>query len=195
MARLVAERHDVVPELAEIFREYGYEGTSLSVITDRTGLGKGSLYHFFPGGKAEMAEAVLADIADWFEANVFQPLREDRTPEDGVKTMFHAVDAYFGSGRRICLVGAFALDNTRERFADAVHGYFHEWALALALALHRAGLSRPAARAQAENALIRIQGALLVARAQDDPAVFTRATKALRRELLDAMGSAQTGGA
>ena len=51
---MVAERADTLPALAEVFREYGYEGTSLARITKATGLGKGSLYHFFPGGKAEI---------------------------------------------------------------------------------------------------------------------------------------------
>ena len=51
MARTVAERSDVLPLLAEVFREHGYEGASLSLISKATGLGKGSLYHFFPGVK------------------------------------------------------------------------------------------------------------------------------------------------
>ena len=57
MARMVAERADTLPGLAEAFREHGYAGASLSVIGEATGLGRGSLYHFFPGGKREMAEA------------------------------------------------------------------------------------------------------------------------------------------
>ncbi|MGO6668982.1 TetR/AcrR family transcriptional regulator, partial [Rhizobium ruizarguesonis] len=75
--KTVYERADIVPLLAEIFRELGYEGTSLSRITERTGIGKGSLYHFFPGGKEEMAGAVLADVDAWFEHAIYQPLRKD----------------------------------------------------------------------------------------------------------------------
>ncbi len=66
MVRLVAELDDTLPALAEVFREHGYGATSPSLITAATGLGKGSLYHFFPGGKQEMASAVLADIEQWF---------------------------------------------------------------------------------------------------------------------------------
>ena len=32
MARTVAERSDVLPLLAEVFREHGYEGASLSLM-------------------------------------------------------------------------------------------------------------------------------------------------------------------
>lgn len=75
MSRVVTERKDVIAMLAEIFREHGYDGTSLSLITEKTGLGKGSLYHFFPGGKEEMAEAVLGDISAWFRTHIFDVLR------------------------------------------------------------------------------------------------------------------------
>ncbi|HKX35432.1 MAG TPA: TetR/AcrR family transcriptional regulator, partial [Rhizorhapis sp.] len=51
MAKTVKERSDIIPVLGEVFREHGFEGASLAIISARTGLGKGSLYHFFPGGK------------------------------------------------------------------------------------------------------------------------------------------------
>src|ERR1700720_3544465 len=58
-ARSIAERADVLPQLAEVFRAHGYEGATLALISDATGLGKGSLYNFFPGGKEQMAMEVL----------------------------------------------------------------------------------------------------------------------------------------
>lgn len=183
MAKTIAERSDVVPLLAEVFREYGFEGASLAVIGERTGLGKGSLYHFFPGGKEEMAATVLSDIDQWFEAEVYRPLREADDPRAAIDGMIGAVDDYFRSGRRICLVGAFALDNVRDRFATAVKGYFAEWRSALASALERAGCAPDQARALAEETVVAIQGALVLARALDDTAVFTRSIEATRARL------------
>ncbi|WP_163777781.1 TetR/AcrR family transcriptional regulator, partial [Proteus mirabilis] len=66
-------RADVLPVLAEVFRAHGYEGASLALISAATGLGKGSLYHFFPGGKEQMAAEVLADIDRWFNETVYDP--------------------------------------------------------------------------------------------------------------------------
>ena len=119
MARQIAERADIIPALGELFRRHGFEGLSLSLITKQTGLGKGSLYNFFPGGKDEMAAAVLAHVQDWFETHIFKPL-ETLEPDDALATMFDGVEAYFRSGRRVCLIGAFALDETRHRFAAAL---------------------------------------------------------------------------
>src|SRR5476649_1575217 len=79
MARTIAERDDVVPMLAEVFRLHGFEGASLARICEGTGLGKGSIYHFFPGGKEEMADAVLAEIGAWFRDQVYAPLAKPRT--------------------------------------------------------------------------------------------------------------------
>jgi AcrR family transcriptional regulator len=180
LAKNRAERDSLIPLLGEIFREHGFEGASLSTITEKTGLGKGSLYHFFPGGKEEMASVVLAEIDDWFQRNVYQPLHETADPKTGIEHMFTAVEEYFRAGRRVCLVGVFALDNTRDRFATAVKSYFADWVASLTKALTRCGHKPAAARAMSEDVVGGIQGALVLARALNEPAVFTRNLKRLR---------------
>ncbi len=180
---MTAHRGRLLPALGEVFREHGYEGASLAVITRATGLGKGSLYNLFPGGKPEMAEAVLAEIDGWFEAEVFAPLRDGADPAAAVEAMMEAVDRYFRSGRRVCLVGALALDRARDRFAVAIRGYFVRWIAALTAALARGGREPDAAAALAEDTAATIQGALVLARALDDPDVFGRALAGLRRRL------------
>lgn len=141
-----------------------------------TGLGRGSLYNFFPGGKQDMAQAVLDDIDDWFRERLFTPLRaaaqsDAVTARHGVMTMFADIDAYFRSGRRVCLQGAFATSCERDRFAHAVAGYFSAWREALGLALKTAGVAEP--QATATRMLAAIQGGIVLARALDDPAAFT----------------------
>ncbi|MFG1381047.1 TetR/AcrR family transcriptional regulator [Xanthobacter versatilis] len=188
MARTVSERADILPLLGEVFREHGFEGASLAHITARTGLGKGSLYHFFPGGKEEMAAAVLAEIDLWFETNVFAPLRTEADGAAAIREMLARTDAYFRSGRRVCLVGVFALGEVRDRFSQAVQSYFARWRDALADALIRIGHPAAAADEEAEDAVLAIQGALVLARALDDAAVFTRTLARLERRLLQGLG-------
>ncbi|WP_445679350.1 TetR/AcrR family transcriptional regulator [Radicibacter daui] len=182
MARTLLERADAIPLLGEAFRTWGFEGASLARITEKTGLGKGSLYNFFPGGKEEMAEAVLAEIDGWFETHVFTPLATAE-PKAGITGMLAATGDYFRSGNRICLVGAFALDETRSRFAIAINSYFSRWINALAGALERRGHARPEATALAEDVVLAIQGALVLARATDDPALFQRTLARLAQRL------------
>lgn len=183
MARTIAERADVVPRLAEVFRVYGYEGASLARISAGTGLGKGSIYHFFQGGKDEMAQAVLEHIDAWFRDQVFVPLRQREPARAGVLHMFDAVAGYFNSGRKVCLVGVFALGHERDQFAAQVHRYFAEWVAALAAALERDGHTDAAALALAEEVVGGIQGALVLARAHDQPELFMRALARWRARL------------
>lgn len=176
-----AARGEAIAKLAEVFRAHGYEGASLSLITEATGLGKGSLYNLFPRGKEQMAEEVLAHINGWFEREVFAPLRDDSGGE-GIARMFDAVDRYFESGGRVCIVGVFALGAARDHFAKAVRGYFTAWEAALALALRRR-FSAAEAKQRAEDIVLGIQGALVLARANEDRGVFRRAIRRLRAEV------------
>ena len=185
MARSVAERADVLPLLAEVFRAHGYEGATLSLISDATGLGKGSLYNFFPGGKEQMALEVLTSIDRWFVDNIYDPLRTSSDSAQGIADMFAAVDAYFRSGQRVCLVGVVALGASRDLFGDKVKTYFVGWIDALAAALRLLGDDRTVARHKAEQAVLDIQGALVLTRALDDVKVFSRALVASQRRLLD----------
>jgi len=180
MARTVFEKSDAIKRVAEVFRELGFEGASLYEITERTGLSKGSLYHFFPDGKEGMAAEILAHVDQWFVREVFEPLERDE-PRDAIARMWRETDAYFRSGRRICLLGAFALDETRDRFAKPIRLYFKRWIEALSGALVRSGVDAAIARSLAEDIIGGIQGALTLARALKDDAVFGRALARLRQ--------------
>ena len=85
-------------------------------------------------------------------------------------------------------MGAFAIDDTRDRFATAVQSYFAAWTTALAGALKRGGADARAAREMAEDIVGGIQGALVLARSLDDPAVFTRALRRLQRQAEELAG-------
>ncbi|MDX8528849.1 TetR/AcrR family transcriptional regulator [Mesorhizobium sp. MSK_1335] len=183
MRRIAPDRDQLLGIIAEVFREHGYEGASLALIGEATGLGKGSLYHFFPGGKEEMGRAVIAHIDGWFEDNVFAPLCDSSDPLAGIEHMLTATDSYFRSGRRVCLIGAFALDESRDLFAGQIRDYFGRWIIRLAETLARMGLGTVEASELAEETVAAIQGALTLARAADDIDVFSRALRRLRKRL------------
>ena len=127
-----------------------------------------------------MLTAVLAEIDGWFDANVFAPLARAEAPAQAVTAMFDAVDAYFRSGRRVCLLGVLALGDARDRFAQPVRSYFLRWIEALADALTGAGHERGSALAIAEEVVAGIQGGIVLARALDDPDTFGRTVAKLR---------------
>ncbi len=184
MAKTVADRADLLPLLGEVFRSHGYEGATLALIGETTGLGKGSLYHFFPGGKAQMAAEVLAEIDHWFEVYIFAALRRADDPVQAIADMTAAVDRYFRSGHRVCLVGVIALGASRDIFGAQVQDYFSRWNEAQVQTLRRAGFSATIARRRSADALQTIQGALVLARALDDVKVFGQAMADMKARLL-----------
>ena len=175
MSRPITGRAKIIPLLAEVFRDHGYDGASLTLIGQATGLGKSSLYHLFPNGKEQMAAEVLAEIDRWFEVNVFSPLRDEPDPRLAIRLMLARTDAYFLSGQRVCLVGTIALVDARDHFTERVRGYFAEWIDTLTAALVRAGHSSAEAAELAEETVAGVQGALVLARALNDVGVFSRA--------------------
>ncbi len=129
-----------------------------------------------------MAQAVLSHISQWFEESVFLPLQTEESQQALLK-MFQAVDEYFQSGKRICLIGAFAMEETRDRFSLLIRQYFQDWHQALQNCLIRNGHQIDSAYIKAEEVLLGIQGALVLARAKHDPTVFTRTLNRLKQSV------------
>ena len=176
----MADRRLVIAALAELFRERGHIASSLPDITRATGLGKGSLYNLFPGGKRQMLAEVVASVREWFEEAVFAPL-EGEEPDLG--TMLDAVTAYFDSGRRLCLIGRIGLEPSEGELDEELAAYFLRWRASLAAALQRLGEEPGPASERAEAAVVAIQGALVVAHGTREPEVFRRTIARLRAEL------------
>jgi TetR/AcrR family transcriptional repressor of lmrAB and yxaGH operons len=184
---ILTNRADAVPALAEVFREHGFEGASLSTLSKATGLGKGSLYNFFPGGKEEMMDAVLADIDQWFATTIFSPLEQARDPAATITAMVKDVTAYFQSGGRVCLIGSMCLGSSGDPFSSRVRSYFSRWISALTHCLDVGHLPSSLAMHLAEETVSGIQGAIVLARALSDEATFVRIVHRNEAILLDAV--------
>jgi AcrR family transcriptional regulator len=177
-------RDEVVARIQNVFRDNGFEGASLTEISNVTGLGKGSLYHYFPGGKDDMAVAVLERVATWMGANVLEPLRRTGTPQARLRAMLRALDELYDGGRNACLFGSLVVGESRTRFQKELANAFAGWIDALRKLAIEAGVKPSEARRRAEDVVVRIEGALIVSAALGDGAPFKRALRAIERELL-----------
>lgn len=174
-------REEIVAALYGLFRCAGYEGVSLADISAATGLGKSSLYHHFPEGKPDMAEAVGAFALQSMRANVFTPLRAEGAIRAKVEAMLATVDAVYEGGAAPCLVASMLPSGAASTTMGAI---IAEWIDALAAALKAAGVKSKEARARAVAAIVAIEGSLIVARATGEKAVFRDALGAVRGALL-----------
>src|SRR5919202_5104318 len=55
----VGTRERIVAAAAQLYGRYGYHGVGLKQVAAESGSPIGSLYHFFPGGKDELAAEAL----------------------------------------------------------------------------------------------------------------------------------------
>ena len=160
--------------LMDVFRAYGGEGASLSRLSAATGLQRASLYHRFPGGKDEMLLAVLHRVDQRFDHDVLAPLRESDEPVRRVKRVVARLREFYGGGEKSCLYDTLSLQGGSEALCAHIRSSLEGWIDAFAAIAREAGLSPGVARRRAEDALIRIQGALVVARIREDVRVFER---------------------
>lgn len=61
MPAIPRHRQPIVDAAVRLFRRQGYAGTGLNDIVDASGAPKGSLYHYFPAGKASIAVAAVEE--------------------------------------------------------------------------------------------------------------------------------------
>jgi len=170
--------------IADIFVKEGFDGTSLNTLATRTGLGKASLYHHFPGGKREMAAAVYDRVSATFTREVLARLAGKGDPGLRLTQMAQALDKFYDSGHRACLIDVFSIGGAREGFAEKLTEAVTYWVGSIARTLGEAGVEKTTARMRAEDAVISIEGALVVARATGNTEPFRRTIDTLPSRLL-----------
>ncbi|MEM8604756.1 MAG: TetR/AcrR family transcriptional regulator [Cyanobacteria bacterium P01_H01_bin.121] len=178
------DRDDAIRKLVQVFRTYGYEGATLSRIAEATTLGRASLYHHFPGGKKEMAEAVSAYVNTQLEATILQPLRSQGEPSDRLQAMIAAFSEFYDHGRNACLLPIFSMTYSDDLFQGQVQQAFQHWIGSVQAVLQEAGFTPIEAEQRAQEAVVQIQGALVVARGLQQTEPFERVLAQLPERLL-----------
>ncbi len=177
-------KEEVIERLAIAFRELGYEGTSLTRLSEATGLQKASLYYYFPGGKEEMAAVVIQQIETWFGENVFKPLQGQGAPVSRLKKMTAALNRFYNGGKRGCILDVFGFGQAGLLFAEHLAASTKAWQEVIAEVAMEAGVDKATARERAEDALISIEGALVYTRVTGSPKSFKRILASLPDRLL-----------
>lgn len=169
----------LVSELLELFRQQGYEGVSIGDVSKATGLGKSSLYHHFPGGKEEMAREVLGHIDSAVRQYFIAPLKEDGAPGAKLTAMAKTIEDFYAGGEKGCIVDGLTLGAASAPFRELVQGCLEAWIEGIAEVAVESGLDGKLARERAENALIAIEGSLVVSRALQNYQIFKRVARNL----------------
>lgn len=167
-------RDEVIERILLVFRQAGYEGASLARLSAATGLGRSSLYHYFPNGKEDMAAAAMAAVEAWIGEHVIAPLSAQAPPQKRLKQFSRGLAQYYENGKRACLMDVFTIGEAGARFQPHLRKRMKAMIAALARVAEEAGVAAPEAARRAENAVVSLQGSLVVARALGSSTPFLR---------------------
>jgi TetR/AcrR family transcriptional repressor of lmrAB and yxaGH operons len=178
-------RERLLDGAGRLLAEKGYAGMELRDVAERGSAPRGSIYHHFPGGKAQLA----AEAAELDGARVRKAI-ERSLAERGLKETL----AMFGEifRRRAadhpeligCPVAAAALARPEDpALAAAATAAFQSWESAIATALEEEGVEPKPAATFAGLVVSTIEGALVRTRAAGDHAPLDSAVEGLGQAL------------
>lgn len=173
MAPRTIDDDSLVESLFEIFRCHGYEGSTISRLSELTGLKKSSLYHRFPGGKDDMVKAVVNHVSAQLQQHVIAPLssRQD-PPEIRFDNMLATLKTFYDTGHKNCLLNVLSLGEAKDEIKKLLRNDYDNLFEVLCLLGQDAGFTEKEAGIRAEHFLVTVQGALVVQRLSDNPFTF-----------------------
>jgi AcrR family transcriptional regulator len=176
---------------AELLRQRGYTGTGFREVIEITGAPRGSIYHHFPGGKAQLAgEAV--DYVGALARDAIAGEFEDADPIGALRTFVELWRADFErSGYRAgCPIAAVAVENHEEapELLDAADRAFDAWRVAFADCLRRAGVAQARSESLAVLVVSAVEGAIVLSRARRDSAPLLDVADELEGAIRAALG-------
>lgn len=168
-------REILIRAAAKLFREKGYHGVGMTEILAASDLPKGSLYYHFPGGKRELAAAATLWTGGVIEKLVNRAFDDAATFEAGVAALCQAIAGLGAPNEPVpaCPVASVLQASTQEpELRDAAREVLVNWTTCLTR--HAKRLGHPAPHDVAELVLMQLEGAWLLAIAEQSKRPFER---------------------
>lgn len=164
----IPTRDRILYASAELFRRQGYAGTGLKQVAAQSEAPFGSIYHFFPGGKEQLAEEVLRTGGRFFLALYKAIGAEAPDLPSTVRDFFAgAAETLTSTGYAdACPIATVAgeISSTHDLLRQATAEVFGSWLLTLEEDAVESGIPRAEARILALSILALLEGAFLLSR-------------------------------
>jgi TetR/AcrR family transcriptional regulator, lmrAB and yxaGH operons repressor len=170
-------RQKMIDATIDLMRRSGLSGAGINEIVRASGAPKGSVYHFFPGGKQQIAAEALTAYSQRVLAFIEAALGSRRIASAKVTALFAAFARRVEEGefRKSCPAGTVCLDldPELESLRSVVANAFDSWTHLIAH--HFTDGDRRAAESFAGLLLTAIEGAYIRARAERSSRPFKEA--------------------
>jgi len=149
-----------------LIAERGLEGMSTREVLARTGAPRGSVYHHFPRGRAELIELALDRSRQWMQDQIAAiPARTAKDVTDGYLDIWRRVVE--GAGFRAgCTMAGVTTGGPDPAMLDRAQAAFTATGEALAARLEEVGVAGDEAAQRAMLLVIAAEGAVILARAR-----------------------------
>ncbi len=177
-----SSRDRMIQSATLLMGEQGVEATSFSQVLERSGAPRGSIYHHFPEGKAQLVVEATRHGGDWI-ADALRAAAGSDSPTaglDAVATFWRGAltQTAFGVG---CPIVAATIDGDRTPGTRAAaQAVFERWQALHVGVLVGAGIPSDRARALAPILVAGVEGAIVLARAEQSLEPFERVIEQLR---------------
>lgn len=185
MTRQESPRDRMIDSAAHLYAQRGVAATAMSDVLEHSGAPRGSAYHYFPGGKEQLAQEATLRAGRQAADNLSAVLATE-----GVLAAITAFIDQFRHGlettdfAQSCPIAAGALAGDQAPAArDSAGEVFASWETTLATALWRHGITMSRAEDLAAYAISAVEGALLLARAQHSTRPLDRVGRELTRHM------------
>lgn len=159
----------ILDSSGELFRRNGYVGTGVKQIVEEAGAPFGSLYHFFPGGKAELGGETIRRSGALYGLLLGEFIGPDVDLVSGARAFFAGAaqtlrETDFADACPIATV-ALEVSSTDEGLRQACADVFEAWIAGGTERFAMEGLPRPLARELAIQMIAGLEGAFVLSRA------------------------------
>jgi TetR/AcrR family transcriptional regulator, lmrAB and yxaGH operons repressor len=117
-------RQAIVKAAVKLFRQRGYAGSGVADIADVAAAPKGSLYHYFPAGKASIGEAAVAEVGRRVVQTLEQLAKQSHCTADLIVAHAETLAGWMAKSRFRdgCPMTAVLLENAPQHQAIAAAG-------------------------------------------------------------------------
>lgn len=180
----------MVLSAAALLREHGAGATSIDRVLAHSGAPRGSVYHHFPGGRAQLIDEAV-QLAGSFIAGLIDAAMQADDPVEAIDSFFvlwhdRLVESDFRAGCPIVAVAVETNDDAPQ-LARSAAAVFTRWQEALAALFVRHGLTEERSRRLGAFIIAAVEGAVIMCRAERSTAPIEAAAAEIHDLLLYAL--------
>jgi len=178
-------RQRMIEATTALMRGSGLGGAGINEVVRASAAPKGSLYHFFPGGKEQLVSEALAAYSLSSQRFIDTAMKGARSDRLKIHRLFEAFARRVEEGEyaKSCAFGTVCLDlePNQQALREIVEQAFETWAALIARHLDLGSAAR--SRSFAKLVLATIEGAYIMARAERSGRAFREAGRWLGQML------------